>query len=313
MTLDPQIAWVLDLREQSGLPPLETLPVDAAREQYVETANKLDADPEPMAEVAERTIEDPETGRSIGVRIYRPDGLPDTPAPALVYYHGGGWVIGTLETHDRICRTLAAGAGCTVLSVDYALAPEHKFPAAVEDAQAAFRWTVGAAEDLRIDPGRIAVGGDSAGGNLAAVVCQLERDAGRPGPCFQLLIYPATDAAGDYPSRQANGDGYLLTVPLMDWFRDHYLDGADPADPRFSPLRAASLSDLPPALVVTAGFDPLLDEGRAYAEALSAAGVAAELRNYPGMIHGFINLAGGVDVARQAVDEMAAALKAGLG
>lgn len=313
MTLDPQSAWVLELVEKAGNPSLETLSVEAARALFEETAWRLDFEPAAMARVDE--LEVPVAGGSIAARAYTPKGVAardQNSAPALVYFHGGGWVVGSLETHDRLCRVLARRARCKVVAVAYRLAPEHPFPTPVEDALAAFRWIAGNAGTLGIDPVRIAVGGDSAGGNLSAALCQMARDAGdNVRPCFQLLIYPATDFAGDYPSRTANAEGYLLTEALIAWFGEHYKCGWEALeDPRLSPLRAAALKELPPALVVTAGYDPLHGEGAAYARALNAAGVAAKHRDYPGMLHGFFNFGGAVKVADAAVGEAAADLRA---
>lgn len=314
MTLDPQSAWVLELVEKAGNPTLDSLDVPDARALFEDTAWRLDFEPVEMAGID--ALEIPVDGATIAARAYSPDGMAaDAAAPALVFFHGGGWVVGSLDTHDRLCRKLAELARCKVIAVAYRLAPEHPFPGPVEDAVAAFRWIVGEAAALGIDPARIAVGGDSAGGNLSAVLCQATRDAGNAvRPCFQLLLYPATDFAGEYASREANAEGYMLTQSLMDYFGDHYMGGwTKPEDPRLSPLRAASLADLPPALVVTAGYDPLQGEGLAYADALEAAGVAVACRDYPGMLHGFFNFGGAVKVAGRAVGEAAADLRNAFG
>jgi len=233
-------------------------------------------------------------------------------APLLVYYHGGGWTIGDLDTHDPVCRFLAAEAGVRVLSVEYRLAPEHPFPAAVDDAFAAFGWAAERAGELDIDPARIAVGGDSAGGNLAASVSLLARDGGGPRPAMQLLIYPVTDAVGG-ASRRLFAEGFLLTKADMDWFELHYLSGgAAGEDPRISVLRAEDLSGLPPAYVATAGFDPLRDEAEDYAARLRAAGVPVALRRHPSLIHGFANMTAISRSARAAMYEVAGALRMGL-
>jgi acetyl esterase/lipase len=268
--------------------------------------------PIPMARVEE--LEIPGEGGPIPGRFYLPGGLPpQTPAPLLVYFHGGGWVIGDLETHDGVCRFLAAAAGTAVLAIDYRLAPEHPFPAAVEDAASAFSWADANAGELAIDPARIAVGGDSAGGNLAAVVSLLARDAGGPMPAMQLLIYPPTDAAGDLPSRRLFDEGFLLTRDDMDNFERHYLPpGSDTADPRVSILLAPDLSNLPPAYVATAGFDPLRDESEAYALRMREAGVQVALRRHPGLIHSFANQTAISRTARGAMLEAAGALRMGL-
>jgi acetyl esterase len=284
-------------------------PVRIRAERRVEAAVTA-GPPIPMARVQE--LEIPGPAGAMRARLYAPAGAKPA-APLLVFYHGGGWVIGDLDTHDGVCRFLAANSGATVLSVDYRLAPEHPFPAAVEDAQAAFGWAAQHAADLGADPARIAVGGDSAGGNLAAVTCVLARDSGGPRPAMQLLIYPATDAADTYPSRQLFADGFLLTRTDMDWFEGHYLpEPGSAADPRVSVLRAEDLSGLPPAYVVTAGFDPLRDEGEAYAERMREAGVAVALRRQAGLVHSFANLTAVSPSSRAAMLEVAGALRMGL-
>lgn len=252
----------------------------------------------------------------IAARHYRPAGAD--PAALLVFYHGGGWVLGDLDTHDAVCRLTCRDAGVAVLSVDYRRAPEHPAPAAVNDAYAAFRWAQTHAVELGADPERVAVGGDSAGGNLAAVVSLLARDdAGTgagPAPVLQWLLYPATDCTAQTRSRTLFDDGFLLTKRDMDWFQEQYLghSGIAASDPRVSPLRAADHSGLAPALVVTAGFDPLRDEGEQYAEALRAAGGVVDLRRMGGMCHGFANLftLGGGSAA--ATTEVISALRAHL-
>jgi acetyl esterase len=265
--------------------------------------------PTPMARTEE--LEIPGPAGTMRARLYAPAGGGPA-APLLVYYHGGGWVIGDLDTHDGVCRFLAANSGALVLSVDYRLAPEHPFPAAVEDAHAAFVWAAQQAAELGADPARVAVGGDSAGGNLATVVCHLARDGG-PAPAMQLLIYPATDALGGQRSRQLFADGFLLTAADMAWFEGHYLpDRAAAVDPRASVLRAEDLSGLPPAYVVTAGFDPLRDEGEAYAERMREAGVPVALRRHPGLVHSFANLTAVSPSSRAAMLEAAGALHMGL-
>jgi acetyl esterase/lipase len=250
---------------------------------------------------------------AIPARFYEPPGLGLERRPLIVYFHGGGWTIGDLDTHDGVCRFLAANAATTVLSVGYRLAPEHPFPAAVEDAFAAFRWA--AAENARLgaDRDRIAVAGDSAGGNLAAAVSLLARDGDGPSPAMQALIYPVTDAVGGQPSRDLFADGFLLTKADMDWFERHYLpQGVERADPRVSLLRAADLSGLPPAYVTTAGFDPLRDEGEAYATRMREAGARVALRRHPGLIHGFANMTAVSRVARCAMLELCGAIRMGL-
>ena len=247
----------------------------------------------------------------IPLRLYRPRGTSaEQVLPALVYYHGGGWVIGDLDTHDTLCRELANHAGCAVVSVDYRLAPEHRFPAAVDDSIAAARWVHREAAALRIDPERIAVGGDSAGGNLAAVVALAARDAGDLPLAYQLLIYPATDQHRDAPSHTTNGEGYLLTRDTMAYFTGHYIpEPAHYADWRASPLLHPDVSRLPPALVLTAGYDPLRDEGLAYAQKLSEAGNTATHLSFERQIHGFILMGKVLDEANTAVRLCAAALR----
>ena len=233
-----------------------------------------------------------------------------TPQPALIYFHGGGWVIGDLESHDQVCRALANAARCIVVAVDYRLAPEHKFPAAVDDAIAATRWIAGNAARLGIDAARLAVGGDSAGGNLAAVVSLDARDRGGPPLVFQLLIYPGTDMRMDRPSHVRHAEQLPLRRATMQWFVGHYLrDAGDEADWRASPLRARDFRNLPPALVVTAGFDPLCDEGEAYAKALSGAGVRVAHERFGGQIHGFLSMGRMIADAGRLVALAADALK----
>ncbi|HEY5815905.1 MAG TPA: alpha/beta hydrolase [Solirubrobacterales bacterium] len=249
----------------------------------------------------------------IPARFYEPPGLGLEDRPLIVYFHGGGWTIGDLDTADGVCRFLALEAPATVLSVDYRLAPEHPFPAAVEDAHAAFRWAADGNTRLGADPDRIAVAGDSAGGNLAAAVSLLARDDEGASPAMQALIYPVTDAVGGQQSRDRFAEGFLLTKADMDWFEHHYLPpDADQADPRVSLLRAADLSGLPPAYVTTAGFDPLRDEGEAYAERMREAGVEVTLRRHPGLIHGFANMTAISRSARAAMLELAGAIRTGL-
>jgi acetyl esterase len=268
--------------------------------------------PIPMARI--EALEIPGQAGSIPARFYVPAGLAaGVPAPLLVYFHGGGWVIGDLDTHDDVCRFLAATAGTTVLSIDYRLAPEHPFPAAVEDAWAGFAWAATNGAALGIDPARIAVGGDSAGGNLAAVVSLLARAGGGVMPAMQLLIYPPTDSAGDLPSRRLFAEGFLLTKGDMDAFERFYLPpGTDSTDPRVSILLAPDLTGLPPAYVATAGFDPLRDEAEAYALRMREAGVRVAMRRHPGLIHSFVNQTAISRTARAAMLEAAGALRMGL-
>jgi acetyl esterase len=266
----------------------------------------------PIEPVSVREIAVPTPDGELPATLYTPAGLPEK-SPLLVFFHGGGWVIGTRASHDNAVRFLAKHAGVRVLSVEYRLAPEFPFPAATDDALAAFEFAHAKAADLGADPARIAVGGDSAGGNLAAVTAQQALRRGGPVPAFQLLIYPATDFARRYRSQDLFAEDLFLTDVHMKWFEGHYVpEDADPADPRLSPLRADDLSGLPPALVVTAGFDPLRDEGEAYAAKLAEAGVDVALRRHEDLIHGFINFAGVGTRFREALAETAGALRQGL-
>lgn len=268
--------------------------------------------PIPMARIEAREIPGP--GGILPARFYVPAGLPaGEPAPLLLFFHGGGWVIGDLDTHDGVCRFLAATAGVTVLAIDYRLAPEHPFPAPVEDAWASFAWAAANAGELGVDPARIAVGGDSAGANLSAVVSLLAKAGGGAMPAMQLLLYPPTDAAADLPSRNLFATGFMLTKQDMDTWQGYYLPpGTDSADPRASILLAPDLSGLPPAYLTTAGFDPLRDEGEAYARRMREAGVRVALRRHPGLIHGFANMTAVSRTARAAMLEAAGALRMGL-
>jgi acetyl esterase len=268
--------------------------------------------PRPMARVEAIAIPGP--GSDIPARLYVALGAPRPPQPLLVYYHGGGWVIGDLDSHDSVCRFLAEHSGCRVLSVGYRLAPEHPFPIPLEDAVAAFAWAHGHAAELGADPGRVAVGGDSAGGNLSTALCLQNRESGDPQPAMQLLLYPVTDAVGGQQSRDTFAEGFLLTRNDMEWFEDHYIpDGIDEADPRASMMRAEDVSGLPPAYVATAGFDPLRDEGEIYAARMRDAGVPVVLQRQHGLIHGFANLTAICPSARAAMLEVAGALRMGLG
>ena len=305
MPLDPQVVTVLEKMKAAGLPDYSELSAPQARALYIKGAKALESPPEAVARVANRALPGPRG--EIPVRLYTP--LEERPLPLLVYYHGGGWTIGNLDTHDNACRQLANRARCAVMSVDYRLAPEHKFPAAVDDAFAALRWAAANANEQGWDAARIAVGGDSAGGNLAAVCALLARDAGGPALAFQLLVYPATAKRPQSRSHHAFGEGHLLTGRAIRWFMWNYLrDEADCEDWRWAPLAAPDLARLPPALVIVAGHDPLLDEGIAYAERLREAGNRVTLSNYGGMIHAFFRMTGVLDEARRAVDEAGAAL-----
>jgi len=266
----------------------------------------------PEIHVATAPVRVPGPAGTLGARHYRPAG--DGAAPLLVFYHGGGWAIGDLDTHDAVCRLVCRDAGVHVLSVDYRRAPEHPAPAAAEDAHAAFTWALAHAAELGADPARVAVGGDSAGGNLAAVVAQQARDAGGPAPALQWLLYPATDFTSQTRSRTLFASGFLLTKADMDWFEQQYLDGSavERTDPRVSPALAGDLSGLAPALIVTAGFDPLRDEGDQYAAALRAAGTRVDHRRMGPLTHGFANLFALGGGSATAMSEVISALRAHL-
>lgn len=309
MLLDPQAKALLDQMVAAGTPPRHTLPVEEARRLALNVI-PLAGEPEEVAYTEDRQIPGP--GGDIPTRLYYPKHGGDGPYPALVYFHGGGWVIGSIETLDPVCRSLANGAGCVVVSVGYRKAPEHKFPAAVEDAYATTEWVAGNAAELQIDPTRLAVGGDSAGGNLATVVTMLARDKAGPKLVFQLLVYPVTDHySANTASYQENAEGYYLSRGDMIWFWNHYLaDEADAKNPMASPLRAENLSGLPPALVITTEYDPLRDEGESYAARLKQAGVAVQQTRYDGMIHNFFRLGGIIDAGKAAINEACTALRA---
>jgi acetyl esterase len=309
-TLHPQIVQALEAMARAGLRPIEELTPAEARAQLEATARARDAEPFPVAKVEERQIPGP--GGEIRLRLYWPD-LPP-PVPAILYYHGGGHVIGSLDTHDLVARNLCAGAGALVASVDYRMGPEHKFPAAVEDSYAALEWVRANAAGLGADRGRLGVHGDSAGANLAAVVALMARDAGVPLR-LQSLVYPVADYTLSGASYEKYARGYgILTREAMVWFRAHYLrSSADAEDWRASPLRAASLSGVAPAVIVTAECDVLHDDGESYAAALRRAGVPVEYREYGGMIHAFFGMVPVVDAAMNAQREVWAAFKRAFG
>jgi len=307
--LHPQAQAWLDFLKARNVPPTHTLSVADARSLYRDRRSVTQPAPPEVGLVRELKADGPQG--AIPVRLYRPAGsAASTRLPVLVYYHGGGWVIGDLETHDTLCRELANGAGCAVVAVDYRLGPESRFPAAVDDCIAATRWVRTNAADLGIDPALLAVGGDSAGGNLAAVVSITLRDAGDPPIALQLLIYPGTDMRRTAPSHTSNGQGYVLTSDTITYFHDHYIDdAAHDLDWRASPLLHPDLSRLPPAFVLTAGFDPLRDEGLAYADALGAAGNATTYVCFDRQIHGFILMGKVLDEAHAAVALCASELR----
>ena len=309
MPLDPQLKTLLDQIASLGGPPIQELGVTQAR-ALLEGFAAAGGPPAEVARVEDRTFAGP--AGDVPVRIYRPTDAAG-PQPVLVWFHGGGWVLGSIAGSDLTCRELAVRAGVVVVSVGYRLAPEHPYPSGVDDCLAALVWVAAAAGELGVDPTRVAVGGDSAGGNLAAVVALAARDAGGPAVRFQLLVYPATDLLMSYPSVRDNGQGYMLTDDSMKWFIELYLgDDGDPKDPRVSPIYADDLSGLPPALVITAEFDPLRDEGEAYGTRLQQARVATKVSRYDGMIHGFFSMAAMVEAARPAAAEAADALRRAL-
>ena len=303
MELDPQARAYLETRQPL---PLAGETVAEARLAVEAESERLGGPPEPVAAVEELSA--PSPSGPVRVRVYRPEGKE--PFAGLVWFHGGGWVVGSLDSHDRICRALCRRAGSLVCSVDYRLAPEHRFPAALEDAWAAMRWAADEAAALGLDPARLAVGGDSSGGNLAAAVALRARDAGVP-LALQALVYPVTDHRFDTGSYEEFADGYGLTREGMRWFWEQYLGpGGDFSLPEASPLRAFDLRGVAPALVQTAEADVLRDEGEAYARRLEQAGVPATLSRYEGMVHGFLRHGGVVARAHAALDEIAAALRA---
>jgi acetyl esterase len=310
--LAPDVNVIMKMAERAGENSLTGgLPPEQARASARRSAAASDGPPIPMAELLE--FELPGAEGNLKARLYVPHGAPPPPRPLLVHYHGGGWMVGDLETHDSACRFLAAHSGVSVLSTTYRLAPEHPFPAAVEDARASFLWANALAGELGADPGRIAVGGDSAGANLAAGVCISMRDAGGPRPAMQLLVYPATEAIDPRPSRALFAEGFMLTQLDIEHCERAYLpDKAMGYEPLASILRAPDLSGLPPAYVATAGFDPLRDEGEEYAARMSAAGVQVALRRHPRLTHLFANLTAVSRSARAAMLEAAGALRMGL-
>jgi acetyl esterase len=299
LELAPDVQMALALLRLARHRGLDTMTPPAARAELLRSARMFAGALEPVARTEEKVVPGP--AGALRARLYVP-GSDGTRRGLVVYFHGGGWVVGDLDTHDSPCRFLARAADALVLAVDYRLAPEHPFPAAVDDALAAFAWAVREAEALGADPARVAVAGDSAGGNLAAVVAQ----QARPRPCAQLLVYPVTDVSTKHPSYRTFAEGYFLTEREMDWYRDHYVpDRAAASDPRVSPLLAGDVHGLPPAIVATAGFDVLRDEGEAYARRLEESGIPVSARRYGGLVHGFANATGASTAARDAVTELA--------
>ena len=309
MPLHPEAAAFLEQVARQKAHPIDTLPIELTRRAAI-VGSSPSADPPELARIEDRLIAGPD-GTSLPIRLYVPLGA--APMGVCLYFHGGGWVLNNLDTHDDLVRRLAATSGCLFASVDYRLAPEHKFPAAVEDAYAALEWVHSHAAELGCDPDRIAVSGDSAGGNLAASVCLMTRDRGGPPIAFQALIYPITDCDFERPSYRENAEGYFLTRREMLWFWNQYVSSPEQMrDPYASPLLAPSLRGLPPATILTAEFDPLRDEGDAYAQALRAAGVDVTLLRYDGMIHAFIRRVQQFNMARKAIQEIGGEIRTAL-
>jgi acetyl esterase len=320
--LDPEIQPIVDLMEAAEGPPAHLVPIAQARAAHDKETAVMSGPGEDVAEV--RDVEAPGPGGPIPVRLFRPlhdraaGGAPASDAsaggalPLVAYLHGGGWVLGTLDAFDPVCRALANASGALVASIGYRLAPEHPFPAAPDDARAAVRWLAAHAEELGADPARLGIAGDSAGGNLAAVTARRLRDDGDPPLRFQALIYPVCDSSLNTPSYRDNGAGFGLSGESMKRYWELYLDGADGRHPDASPLQAADLTGLPPAYVLTVRHDVLRDEGETYARALEAAGVPVTLSRYDGAVHGFFRWIGKARIARAAVAEAGAALRAGL-
>jgi acetyl esterase len=299
-TLDEDVAILLALDDLSNTSDLRRLSPEQARRRVAREIQVVDAPPPPGVAHEDRRIAGP--AGALSIRVYVPEGL-GAPSPSIVYLHGGGWVTGSIATHDGLCRRLAVIAGCRVVSVGYRLAPEHPYPAAADDALAAMRWTLENAESLGVDPARVAVAGDSAGGNLSAVVARRSRgDARRPA--LQVLLYPALDATCSSASYDTFAEGYFLTRPMCHWYYAHYLGDGDRRIPDVSPLLAPDVSDVP-AHVYTAGFDPLRDEGLAYAERLRAAGTPVLYRECSDLVHGFVCMTGAIARARAATEQIA--------
>jgi acetyl esterase len=298
--LDATTAALLAIDGLAQGSELDRYPPPEARIHFARRILAVDAEPPPGVAADDHRV--PVSGATVLARVYTPLGLP-APSPAILYLHGGGMVVGSVATHDALCRHLALGARCRVVSFDYRLAPEHPFPIPVEDAEAAFRWLASRAESLGVDPARLALAGDSAGGTLSAVVARRTKDDARP-PALQVLIYPAADLTRSHRSIASHGEGFLLSRRMMDWFVGHYLPGRDLRHPDASPLFAGDLRGVAPALVYTAGFDPLRDEGQAYAERLREAGALIAQRELPGLIHGYVQMAGRLPGAARALQEM---------
>lgn len=307
MAIDPMIQGILKQLNAAPHIPFDQMTAEDFRSQQM----SLPVPPEEVKQVRDDAISLP--GRSLPIRVYTPKSSSGGPLPALVFDHGGGWVIGNIESHDPICRVLANRAECLVISVDYRLAPEHKFPAAVDDAYDALVYIAAHADQFRIDPHRIAVGGDSAGGNLAAVAAIIAKERGTPAIAYQLLLYPSTGYEVAPPSIEENAKGYLLTGDMMQWFRKQYLNTDDElTHPYFAPVLYHDLTGLPPAFIATAQFDPLRDVGKAYADALRENGISVTHKNFETLIHGFANFHGFVPASTAALEECAEQLRRAL-
>ena len=308
MTIDPEARAYLEASAALGLPPIWDQGAEAARKAVIDRYPELSGPPEPVERVEDRLL--PVPTAPLPVRVYTPVGAPHGPLPALLFFHGGGWVTGNLDTHDCACRGLANRAGCLVVAVDFRCAPEYRFPAALDDCWAAIEWVAEHGAEIGADSTRLAVCGDSAGGNLAAVVAQRARDWGGPRLAAQLLVYPVTDHNLDTTSYLANATGYGLTREAMRWYWQQYLgEAGDGSAPEASPLRAADLSGLAPALVIVCELDPLFDEGRSYARRLAEAGVSVEEIVEPGMIHGHFRTPAAISRARKSWDDCARFLR----
>jgi acetyl esterase len=310
MALDPQMQAILNQAAAAGGKPFYSMSPVEARQAIDVMFAAFRGDPAEVGRVEDRKLPGP--AGEVPVRIYSPPGRG--PFGVLIFFHGGGWVIGNIGTHDSLCRDLTKQANIVTISVEYRLAPEHKFPAGPEDCYAVTKWVGANTALLSVDPDKLAVGGDSAGGNLAAAVTLMARDRGGPKIAYQALIYPATNAANDTPSQKEFGkDGYILSKSDMEWFYGHYLKPGDATNPYASPALDKDLKGLPPALVLTAAYDPLRDEGEAYGEALRKAGVAARISRYEGVCHGFVSMAAALDEGKRAVAEIASELHKAIG
>jgi acetyl esterase len=311
MPLDPILKAFLDQMAAQPGPKMWEIDAPQARELFVAMMSVVGPKDVPIGKAVNQII--PAPHGEIPVRIYTPVAASAEPLPTLIFFHGGGWVIGNIETHDGLCRVLANESACRVISVEYRLSPEHKHPAAVEDACAAVSWIEANASTLGVDANRLAIGGDSAGGALAAVVAQMAKEKGNPKIAYQMLFFPVTQIGDETGSLREFAEGYFLETPTLKWFYAHYLPAhADKTDPRVSPLSAKDVSGLAPAYVMLAGFDPLHDEGMAYAEKLRAAGVPVTIADYPDMVHDFIYMQAVLPQAPQALSAAAAALKGAL-